>query len=133
MPKLKESIDNAHESVTRHGYVKSMSGRRRRFSKNSWGKYSSGAYRQAYNFLIQGYSADMIRMALIKVREESKKNPEWDLKIIGTVHDEGIMEVNTKYKEIASKTIQDSFQSVVKFCVPVVGDIGIGGDYSEAK
>ena len=95
--------------------------------------YPSKSFRDSFNFLIQGFSADMIRMAMSAVRQISLRNPHWELTPIATVHDEAVYEVNTKYEEIASKAIKDAFESVVKFCVPVVGEIEKGDNYSEAK
>lgn len=133
MPKLRESIERAHQSITDNGYVSTMTGRRRRFDKNSYDKYDNKAYRQAYNFLIQGFSADMMRMAMVAVRKIGKNNTRWGLTPIGTVHDEAIYQVRTEYVDVAKEAIKNAFESVVDFCVPVVGDVGVGSSYAEAK
>ena len=133
LPKVKETIEETHDRVREEGYVTSMSGRRRRFKPNSEGYYPGSAYRQSFNFLIQGYSADMIRMAMNSVRQLSMKNPQWELKAIATVHDEAVYEVKEQYAQEAAKEIKKAFESVVKFVVPLVADVSIGNNYSEAK
>ena len=137
MPQLKEAIEHAHDQVKAHGYVSSMSGRRRRFEQmtNRFGEkyYNNMSLRQSFNFLIQGYSADMIRMAMTAVRHVSKEYPQWDLKAIATVHDEAVYEVKEEYTDVAAQAIKKAFESVTEFVVPIVADIGIGKDYGEAK
>lgn len=137
LPKVKEAIEEAYDNVKKNGEVTSLTGRKRRFSKvrNRYGGeiYPSSAFRQSFNFLIQGYSADMIRIALTKVRDLSKRHPEWDLNVIATVHDEGVMQVKEKYMDEASKAIREEFEKAVELSVPVVADIGIGNSYAEAK
>ena len=67
MPKVKEAIDIAHESIDDNGYVKYMSGRKRHFvkvEKEGWVGYLKKNYRQAFNASVQGFSADMMRMAM---------------------------------------------------------------------
>ena len=136
LPKVKEAIDKCHQEVTDKGEVVSMTGRKRRFEKvekNGWVGYLKGSYRQSFNFLIQGFSADMIRLAAIKVYKEAQKHPEWDLKSIMTVHDEVVYKVKEEYTEEASKLIKHCFETAVKFCIPIVADIGVGNNYGEAK
>ncbi len=133
MPKLKESIDNAHKEIDSNGHVRNLAGRYRHFTKNDWGRYDTGAYRQAYNFKIQGFSADMIRIACINTYARKRKHPEWDLKIIGTVHDEAIMMVKEEYKDEATKMVKEAFETAVRFVVPTPGDIEVGTNYGNAK
>ena len=89
--------------------------------------------RQAFNFLIQGYSADMIRMAMTKVYEIAKNNPKWELQTVATVHDEAIYEVKEEFIPEASKAIKEAFESVTTFSVPIIADVSYGNNYGEAK
>ncbi len=135
-PRVKDAMDACHALVDKQGYVTSFTGRRRRFQKiERYDKkfYPSGAYRQSFNFLIQGYSADMMRIALINTRKLFQDNPKWGAMIVGTIHDEAICECKEEYVNEASKGIKEVFESCVKLVVPVVSDIGIGDSYSEAK
>jgi DNA polymerase-1 len=136
MPLLKKAIDNAHQEVKENGYVTYISGRRRHFQKiekNGWEGYSKKSLRQAFNACIQGYSADMMRMAMNSVRAESKKHPEYKLKILATVHDEIIVSVDRMYEIEASEMVKRAMEECVKFCVPIVADTEIVKNYGEAK
>jgi len=83
--------------------------------------------------LIQGAAADMIRLASVATYKLSKDNPKWELKQIATVHDENVYECKEEYVDIAKAHILDCFANVVKFSVPMISDIGIGDNYSQAK
>lgn len=132
-PEVKKAIETCHRNVDRYGYVESMAGRRRYFEKDKYGRYPKKVYRQSFNFLIQSFSADMIRKAMTLVREESKLHPEWGLKTLFTVHDEAGYEVRTAYAKDAAKRITEIFESCVKFKLPVVADTNIAKNYGECK
>jgi len=134
MSKLKESIDNSHQELSANGYVKTLAGRKRRFEKNWKGEYDNKAYRQAFNFKIQSYSADMIRASSINVYRRKKKYPEWDLKQIMTVHDENVFQVKAEFLEEAAAMVKKAMEDVCKnFVVPVSSDIEKGDNYGTAK
>lgn len=133
MPGLRDAIDNAHKELETNGSVTSMAGRKRRFTPNEQGYYPGQAFRQSFNFLIQGFSADMIRKAMVLVCEEAKKYPDWDLKTIATVHDESVYQVKEEYVDKAMDMIKEQFEQAVKFIVPVVADVSMGDNYGEAK
>lgn len=134
MPQLKQAIDDSHKALKEQGEVTSLAGRKRRFKKESYGDYSGSSYRQCFNFLIQGFSADMIRAAAVTVNKNKIKYPQWGLKAIMTVHDEIGYIVKEEYVDNAKNFIKKCFESVGKnFIVPVKADVGIGDNYEEAK
>ena len=90
------------------------------------------AFRQAFNFLIQGFSAEMIHIAATKIRQLFLDN-DWGAKIILIVHDEVVCEVNEKSIKEAAPKIEKCMIEAVKMCVPLEVDIGTGYSYSEAK
>lgn len=132
-PKVKEAIENTKSLVQRQGYVASITGRRRRFQKINKEYYPNSAYRQAFNFLIQGFASDMLRMASIKTRKLSQQYPEWDLRVVATVHDENVYEVKEEYCGEAATEIKRCFENILEgFLVPIVAEVKIGDSY-EAK
>lgn len=135
-PGVKRAIDAARFSVIKNGYVTTMTGRRRRFQKserNGEQFYVRANFREAFNFLIQGYAADMIRIATARVRELGQKHPEWNLRMLATVHDENIYEVKKEYAEVAENEIRRTFESAVQLSVPIIAETGRGESYAEAK
>jgi hypothetical protein len=133
LPKVKEAIDKAHNAVRKNGYVKSMTGRRRHFQPNEMGFYPNSAFRESFNFLIQGYSADMIRMACNACYKLSERHKQWDLKQVMTVHDETVFIVKEQFAETAAENIKRCFENVTTFSVPIVADVDVGNSYSEVK
>lgn len=136
MSGLKNAIAESHKEVERFGYVTYLSGRRRHFTKiknGDWEGYSKKNLRQAFNAKIQGFSADMIRMALNRVLSKSKEFSEYDIKIHATVHDEIIVSCPTQYLDKVKPLIKECMEGAVSFCVPVISDIGQGDNYATAK
>ena len=132
-PIMKTKMNNTHTKVKALGHVKNLFGRYRHFSVGSNGKYPPGAFRESFNYIIQGSASDMIRIASNKCYTLAKENPEWDLKMIMTVHDEVVFKVKEEFVEIASGKVKECFENCVKLSVPVLADIGIGDNYSSAK
>jgi DNA polymerase-1 len=136
MPKVKAAIASCEQHVRKYGWVQSMTGRRRHFTPvvadgNSY--YPKAAFREAFNFLIQGYASDMVRLASIKTAQLSKTHPEWCLQHLASVHDENVYSVKTEYTDKAAKAIKEAFETAVSFSMPVVASIGTGQNYGDAK
>lgn len=135
-PNVLRKMSDTDKFLNSNDYVKSLTGRRRRFekvTKNNWTGHLRGSYRQAFNFLVQGFSADMMRIACVKVMNLGLRNKEWGLKMLMTVHDELVVEVKEEYKDIALVGIKEVMESAVKFKVPVIADVKYGKNYSECK
>ena len=133
MPQLKAAIDNTHKEVKSSGYVRNLAGRYRHFQANEQGFYPNSALRQSFNFKIQGFAADMIRIAGVNIWIGKQKNPEWDLKFIMTVHDEIVFLVKEEYVDEATAFVKKKMEEAVNFVVPVTSDIEIGENYGSAK
>lgn len=82
--------------VRQNGYVVTPFGRRRHladvFSSN--GMLKSRALRQANNFIIQSTASDLTLLSIIKIHEYLKNNPQYDAKIVSTVHDSIVLSIN---------------------------------------
>lgn len=133
MPELKKAIEDTHTEVKKRGFVRNLAGRYRRFSANEQGYYPNSALRQAFNFKIQGFSADMIRASAVNIWSRKRQHPEWDLKFIMTVHDELVFIVRTEFVPIATKFVQNVMEQTAKLVVPMKCDVEIGNNYGDAK
>lgn len=127
-PDVRRAIERCSNFLRNHKYVYTFTGRRRRLYD-----LTPKAYRQAFNFLIQGYCADMIRLASTNVRNLGLKHPEWGLKIILIVHDELVLEIKDEYIEEARPLVKEAMESAVKLVIPLIVEIGVGKKYSDAK
>jgi len=135
-PRLKEAIDATHDRLRLTGFAQTKVGRKRRFKKEKredYECYPSHAYRQSFNFLIQSLSADMVRKALTLVRNEAKLHPEWEVKLLATVHDEGVWECNSKHIPEFSKCLVENFKNAMKLSVELKAEVGVGKNYETAK
>jgi hypothetical protein len=133
-PKVKEAIEKCRRDVKKTGIATSMTGRQRHFEQNEQGYFPNSAFREAFNFLIQGFSADMIRMASVGTWKLAQEHPEWELKQIATVHDENVYEVKDEYLSEAKKEIRKVFEGVLPvFSVPMTAEVGSGDSYGTAK
>lgn len=136
-PGVRKAIDSTTAFVKRNGYVASITGRRRRFTPKQDEKgnkyYPKAAFRQAFNFLIQGYASDMIRLASIKCYDLKQKHPEWHMKFLASVHDEVVFSVKKQYEQQAKIAIKEAFETAVTLAVPVVANVESGKDYGSAK
>jgi DNA polymerase I-like protein with 3'-5' exonuclease and polymerase domains len=108
LPKLIKAIQD--KCRQRDGYVYSMYGRRGYYPEihSSDRAKSSHAERQAFNFVIQGTEADIVKKWSIKVRNES--NDRWLVaKLVLQIHDELLWEVD--------EDDADEFMTVVQKCL----------------
>lgn len=127
-PGIDDSIAACTKLVKYQGWVRHMFGRKRRFDQPS-----NRAFRQAFNFKIQGAAADMLRMAMIKVRAVILQHPEWELLMVLTVHDELVLEVKKRYVKKAMAAVKEAMESAVSLSVPIICDMSSGQRYSDAK
>ncbi|MHA1275385.1 MAG: DNA polymerase, partial [Promethearchaeota archaeon] len=121
--------------LRKQGYVRNELGRYRRLPEvYSTDKYiSSKAKRQAFNFLIQGLFADILRIAAINCLKLAEKNPEWDLKLLLLVHDEIVFECNEEYTEKTKLALKQVLETAYKLSVPLPVEINSGKLYGFIK
>jgi DNA polymerase-1 len=132
-PEIKKAIDDNTNFIKRNGYCATLVGRRRRFAKNEQGYYPNKVFRMGFNHLIQGFSADMIRIACVKVYNESLRNPTWGVKILATIHDEIVLECYEEYVDKVKLMVKEKMEGSVKFKMPIIAEVGVGDSYADAK
>lgn len=133
MPTVKRAIDSTTAEVKDKGFVSTMAGRKRHFTKvvkDGQEFYTRAMFRQAFNFKIQGYSADMMRMGIVNVK---KISPRFGIRLLATVHDELVCEAPIDNMREAAEAIKEAMEKAVTLSVPVVAEIGTGNSYGQAK
>ena len=122
------------EDATKNGYVTTMFGRKRYIpelnNKNKMIKASGE--RIALNTPIQGTSADIIKLAMIKVKEEMKKK-NLKSKMIVQVHDELVFDALKEEKEELIELITDVMENVIELSLPLKIDVEYGDNWYQAK
>ncbi len=87
------------------------------------------AERTAFNTVIQGSAADIIKVAMIQIHDFLKKTKS---RLLLQVHDELIFEVqSSELEKIKAKIIQ-VMEGVVSFRVPLKVGVGVGKNWGEA-
>lgn len=119
------------EFAKNNEYVETEVGRRRYIYEINSPNFQvqNAAERMAINMPIQGLAADIVKLAMIKVWEEYKNNP--DIRMILQVHDEIILEVKEKLAEEVGKRVKEIMESVYKLRVPLLVDVKIGDNWGE--
>ena len=132
-PRLKAYIQEQIEFAREHGYVETVSGRRRYLKDiNSANAVVRGAAeRNAVNAPIQGSAADIIKIAMINIHKRLKVE-NWKSKMLLQVHDELVFDVHNSELEKIKPMIQHEMENAFKLEVPLVVDLGEGNNWLEA-
>jgi DNA polymerase I len=137
---LAEYLEQTKEFAKEHGYTVTMYGRKRFFDgiKSKLPFLRAQAERMAINAPIQGTSADMIKVAMVRVDEFLKKeNLKDKVKLVLQIHDEIIFEVEDELVEKVSKEIPKIMEGVLvddeRKGVPILTDCEVGASWGQMK
>jgi DNA polymerase-1 len=132
-PKVKEYVDGTIAFARENGYVRTLLGRKRDVpdiaSDVSFRR--EGAERIAINTPIQGTSADMIKIAMIRIHGLLKER-KMKTRMIMQVHDELVFEVPAGELAEAADLVRGAMEQALPLSVPVVVDIHSGENWEEA-
>jgi DNA polymerase-1 len=130
---IRTYMDKTIAFAREHGYVETILGRRRYLRDiNSNNAVVRGfAERNAINAPIQGSSADMIKIAMIRIHAELSKL-DIRSKMILQVHDELVFDVHRAETGIIRPIIHDGMVNALPLDVPVVVEIDAGENWLEA-
>jgi len=133
------------------GYVETILGRRRYFNFNTTAlralrgkdpntidlskvrardQYDAQMLRAAANAPIQGSSADIIKIAMIRLHDILRQH---QANLLLQVHDELVFEVDPNEWETLKPKIQTTMESAVQLSVPLRVEINAGPNWMEAK
>ena len=133
-PGIRKYLDTCVESAKEKGYSITAFLRRRpipelkasQFMQREFGK------RVAMNAPIQGTAADIMKIAMINVRDALKKNG-LSSEILIQVHDELLLEIKDDEKDEVVKILQTEMENAYKLSVPLSVDLNVGENWYEAK
>ncbi|MBD2340880.1 DNA polymerase I [Calothrix sp. FACHB-156] len=144
-------LERVKKEAIAQGYVETILGRRRyvEFTSNSLrklkgsnpeeidlsklknlGPYDAGLLRSAANAPIQGSSADIIKIAMVKLHEILSK---YQARLLLQVHDELVFEVPRQEWEELQPQIKSAMEDAVKLSVPLLVDVRAGENWMETK
>lgn len=131
---VKDYMNANVEFAKKNGYVATLTGRKRIIPEIKSSNYNLRQFgeRAAMNMPLQGSSADIIKIAMIKVTEKLKSE-KLNSKIILQVHDELVLEANESEAEIVAEILKDCMENAVKLKVPLTVEVHSGKTWYDAK
>jgi len=132
-PAVKKYMDDSIAFAQEHGYVETIM-KRRRYLKDIYSNNSvvrGVAERNAINAPIQGSSADMIKIAMINIFDEFKKQ-NIKTRMILQVHDELVFDALKEELDQVKTIVEDKMKNAMKLSVPILVEMDTGNDWLEA-
>jgi DNA polymerase-1 len=132
-PGVKSYIERTLEEGSKKGYVTTIFGRKRGVpelkSRNAVTR--SLGERLAVNSPIQGAAADIIKIAMINIRDFFRKG---DIRatMILQVHDELVFELAEDRIDEITNVVREMMESAISLSVPLEVEIGHGANWAEA-
>jgi DNA polymerase-1 len=134
-PNIQLYMDQQINKAKEQGFVETLMGRKRwlRDINSSNFTVRGFAERNAINSPIQGSAADMIKLAMIKIHQEMKKQV-WESKMILQVHDELVFDAVESELPALKELILSCMTTAMELPngVPVEAEIGQGKNWLEA-
>ena len=133
-PEVDTYMKEIVEKTRKLGYVRTLFNRKREIEeiKNTNYLIRSMGDRMALNTPIQGTSADILKLAMIKIDKLLTEN-NYKTKMLLQVHDELIFDVPEDELDDITKLITDTMENIYKLSVPLKVEINYGKNWYEAK
>lgn len=131
---LKKYLDNTKKFAKENGYVETEMGRRRYIQNINSSNFQlkNMAERMAINLPIQGLSADIMKLAMVKVENEILSHYSFDkARLILQIHDELIFEVEKELADKFAEEVKKNMENAYKLRVPLLVDIAKGENWEE--
>jgi DNA polymerase-1 len=132
-PGIRAYIDRTIAFAREHGYVETVTGRRRHLkditSRNSTTRQA--AERNAINTPIQGSGADMIKIAMVRIHRALRETGLRSALVL-QIHDELLFDVSRDELDAVRPMVRDHMADALPMEVPVVVDMGTGSNWLEA-
>ncbi|MCL2017817.1 MAG: DNA polymerase I [Alphaproteobacteria bacterium] len=129
-PEIRQYFEKTRDFVTANGYVMTPWGRRIKIPEIRNPQMKTYALRAAINAPIQGFEADLMRFAMVKIDRQISAHSD-EIKMIMQVHDEIMFECIEAKAEYWAKIIKSEMESVAKLTVPLVADYSIGKSWEK--
>ncbi|MBI4985095.1 MAG: DNA polymerase I [Rhodocyclales bacterium] len=132
-PGVARYMDATRALARDKGYVETAFGRRLWLPEIKSGNVGrrQGAERAAINAPMQGTAADLIKLAMIAVQGWLDEK-QLGTKLILQVHDELVLEVPEAELATVREALPKLMGGVAKLAVPLLVDVGVGGNWDEA-
>ena len=131
---VREYLNSSVEFARAHGYVETIFKRRRYIPELRDRNFSIRAFgeRTAANSPIQGSAADLIKIAMIRIRDRLVAE-QLRGRMLLQVHDELVLEVPLAEVETVTALVKDEMEHAASLSVPLLVDVGTGGNWVDTK
>ncbi|MBI3589337.1 MAG: DNA polymerase I, partial [Candidatus Liptonbacteria bacterium] len=130
---IREWQERTKQEARKFGFVKTLTGRRRYLPAiNSLApQFVAEAEREAINHPIQGLEADIMKMAIVKLREKiaTEKIGNEKARMLLTIHDELLFEVRDDMIEEVGSLVKKEMEGVFDLGVPLKVEVSAGKDW----
>ena len=132
--RVREYLDSMVEYARQHGYVETIFKRRRYIPELRDRNFSIRAFgeRTAANSPIQGSAADLIKIAMIRIRDRLDAEGH-DARMLLQVHDELVFETPPAELDAVIALVRQEMEHAAELAVPLVVDVGVGANWLETK
>jgi len=132
-PKLRNYMSETLEFARHNGYVKTLMGRRRYLKDINSRNFTVRGFaeREAINSPLQGSAADLVKLAMIHIHEEFKRQ-NLKSKMTLQVHDELVFDAHKDEVDLIKPIIREKMIHAIKTRVPLEVEIGIGTNWLDA-
>jgi DNA polymerase I len=133
-PAVKRYIDETIAFARDKGYVQTLLGRRRPIPELRSGRpqVRGQGERNAVNMPIQGTSADIIKIAMVRAHRALAES-DLETRLVLQIHDELLFEGPEAEMEEAAKLVERAMCGAFELDPPLAVDIGVGRDWLAAK
>jgi len=130
-PQVKAFLEECKEKTRKTGMATTMMGRRRMIPEihSTNGMIRAAAERLAVNTPLQGSQADIIKIAMIKLHDHLKEDPE--VQMILQIHDELIFELPEQRIDSIQPLVHQVMETIVELSIPLRVNIEIGKNWGE--
>ncbi len=136
-PRVHAYMQQVQDEAATKGYVETLLHRRRYFPEltpqsRAPKSRRQAAQRMAINTPIQGTAADILKLAMLRVRRQLREQG-LRTRMLLQVHDEVVCEVPQEELTAATSLIRRAMESAFALCVPLKVDVEIGENWGEME
>ncbi len=133
-PAVKRFIDETIEQARSDGHVTTLFGRIRRVPELRSRQFQTRTLgeRLAVNMVIQGTAADIIKLAMVRARDELR-DAGLATRLVLQIHDELLFEGPAEEAQAASPIVVREMEGAFVMDPPLEVDLGVGKNWLEAK
>ena len=134
-PEIRDYMQSTVKFCRKNGYVNNIFGRRGINDKNF--NVRSFQERSAINAPIQSSAADIIRIAMVKIKELADSKKIYDAKMLLQIHDELVFECSKANQAAVEKIVKKTMESISSseyhmFSIPLDVNVNSGDNWGKA-